>query len=204
MSLRKSYRAADDLDLTALTSERGSAGRNLLTVSLPFGVAVFMVIYFRWRAVLIAGGIAAALFAASAFSNIRFFRKVKRRQNLKKDGKAVEVWEISAERILDIHYLGSNGPAFCFFVGEGKALLLVGQWLMKWDPFPSEAFRLHRWSDDTEPIRIEVTGKPRTPEPSSVQLKPGYRFGKVELFEATPATLQSDLDRALGAKVVDS
>jgi hypothetical protein len=98
---------------------------------------------------------------------------------------------------LDIQALGDNAPAFCFFVDEGKGLLLIGQWLLEYDSFPSNSFRIHRWSDTKQPIRIEVTGQHIDAEPSSVRLTTGYRFGKLELIDAMPETLQDDLDRSL-------
>lgn len=193
-------RSADDVDLKALTYEHGSLWRNLVTVSLPAAALVFGFVYVVWRSVLTASITATGLFLASLLSNVRFFRDVKRRENLKKDSNAVEVLEVSASRVLDIEPLGDNAPALCFFVGEGKALLLVGQWL-EYDSFPAESFRLHRWADTREPIRIEVTGRPLKAAHSTVRLRPGHRFGKIEMLDATSETLQDDLDRVLGRNV---
>jgi hypothetical protein len=128
--------------------------------------------------------IAIGLFLASLISNIRYFRYVKRRENLKKDASAVEGLEVSASRVLDLEPMGDNAPALCFFVGEGKALLLVGQWLER-DSFPAESFRLHRWADTKEPVRTEVTGRPLEAEHSTVQLRPSHKFGRIEMLDAT-------------------
>jgi len=98
---------------------------------------------------------------------------------------------------VDIEALGDNSPALCFFVGDGKALLLVGQWLLNYDSFPTESFRVHRWSDSKECIRIEATGPQIEAEHSNVRLRPSHRFGELELIDANPETLQEDLDRAL-------
>ncbi len=108
--------------------------------------------------------------------------------------------EIQASRVLGIEPLGSHDPALVFFAGDGKALLLVGQWLLSYRSFPSTSFRLYQWADTKKPIRIEPTGRRISPEHSTVQLRPSYRFADVEVFEATPETLQNDLDRAFDKK----
>jgi len=194
------HRAADDLDLEALTEGRGSLLRNVVTASLPGTAIVFGIVYLIWRSVMAAAVVGVGLFAGSLVSNIRFFRKVRLRQSLKADSTAVEVWEVSAQRVLDIEPLGDNAPALCFFTGDRKALLLVGQWLLEQDSFPALSFRLHRWRETQECIRIEVAGPQIEPEHSTVRLRSSHRFGKVELIEAGPETLQEDLDRALDRK----
>lgn len=151
-------RAARNLDLAALTRGRGSLVRNLLTASLPLAIVLFGVVYLKWRSVRVAGAIAAAVFIASLISNVRFFRIRMQRERQKADGKAVETLEVSATRILDIEFVGDQGPAYCFFVDEGKALLLVGQWLLECPSFPFTSFLLHCWSDSKKPIRIEPLG----------------------------------------------
>jgi hypothetical protein len=109
------------------------------------------------------------------------------------------VLEVSASRVLDLEPLGDDAPAFCFFVEERTALLLVGQWLLPYDSFPTLTFRVHRWSDTKEPIFIEANGPQIEPEPSGVQLRRNHSYGKIELIEAAPETLQNDLDRVLVA-----
>jgi hypothetical protein len=195
-------RAADDLDLDALTEGRGSLVRNLAMISLPSAAVALGIVYAIWRSFLAAGVVAAALFAASLFSNIVFFRKVNRHRLLKADTTAVEVFEVAAQRVLDIEPLGDDAPALCFFVGERKALLLVGQWLLKHEAFPAASFRLYRWRDSKKCIRIEVTGSQIETEHSTVQLQPSYRLRQIELIDAAPETLQEDLDRAFAKKVL--
>lgn len=73
----------------------------------------------------------------------------------------------------------------------------VGQWLLKYDSFPAESLRLHRWADGKKPIPIEVVERPVNAAPSKVQLRPSHRYGKIEVLDATLETLQDDLDRAL-------
>lgn len=187
-------RAANDFDLTALTRGRGSLIRNLLNVSLPVATVLFGVVYLKWRSVRIAGGIAAGLFIASLVSNVRFFRTSGNRRR-QMEG-AVETMEVSATRILEIEFVGDQGPALCFFVEEGKALLLVGQWLLECPSFPCATFRLHRWANSKKPIRIEPLGSSVQAEPSTARLKPEHRFKPIELLQAAPETLQQDLDRA--------
>ena|SRR5215813_9103254 len=194
----KTYRrAAENRDLKAMTQDRGPLARNLLTVTLPLSLVVGVCAYFIWRSLLLAGGTAVALFIASAVSNFRFFRDVKRRETLMRDANAVEVFEVSTSLVLDIEHLGSHGPAYCIFGDSGKALLLVGQWLLECETFPNDSFRLHRWSDTRKPIRIETLGKPLEAVNSTVCLRPEYRYDDIELLDATAETLQADLDRQL-------
>src|SRR5215831_19931697 len=113
-------RAANDLDVKALTDDgQGSPGRNLATVSFPVAAIAFGIVYSKWRSALAAGIFAMGLFLVSLLSNIRFFRAIKRRKNMKKDANALEVLEVSASSVLELEPLGDDAPAFCFFVGEG-------------------------------------------------------------------------------------
>lgn len=193
--LRTYHRPANELDLKAFTYGKGALQRNLVTVVIPVTVIVFAGAYLLSRSVLIASAIAAVLFLASAASNLRFFRAIKRRNNLKENANAVEVLEVSASAALDLQPIGDNAPAYCFFIGEGKALLLIGQWLLLYDSFPAREFRLHRWADTREPIRIDGIEQPIEAESSQVRLRSTHRFGKIEVIQADRRTLQEDLDR---------
>jgi hypothetical protein len=164
---------------------------------VPVCALAFGVVYLIWRSVWAASVTSIILFAASFYSNFSFFREMKRRKSQKADANAIEVFDVSASRVVEIEFIGDDGPALCFFVGGGKAVLLVGQWLLEYDSFPCESFRVHRWSDIKKPIRIETSGPTIEPEKSSAQLRPSYKFGRVELLDAAPETLQGDLDRAL-------
>ena len=179
-----------------MTRGKGSLGRNLLVVSLTAGLLLFAVVYVIWRSVIAACFVAGFAFAASAASNARFFSSVRRRQRSRAGARAVQVTEVEASRVLDIEPSGSHGPALVFFAAEGKALLLIGQWLLSSQAFPSASFRLYQWADTKEPIRIETTGRRVNAEHSTAQLRPSYRLADVEIFEATPETLQNDLDKA--------
>ena len=194
--IRIYQRAANNLDLAALTRGRGSLVRNLLTVSLPLVAVLFGVVYFKWRSVRLALGIAGGVFFASFVSNFRFFRTRKQRKGQEVDAKAVETLEVSASRVLDIEFVGDQGPAYCLFVDEGKALLLVGHWLLECPSFPFTSFRIHCWSDTKKPIRIEPLGPSVQAEHSTASLKPEHQFKPIELFQAAPETLQRDLDKA--------
>jgi hypothetical protein len=194
------YRAANDVDLLTIRQGRGSLGRNLTTVSVPIGIFTFGLVYAIWHSWWSAGAVGIGLFTASVYSNLAYFRKIELGEFLKTDSKAVEVLEVSADRVLDIEPVGDNGPALCFFVGQGKALLLVGQWLLNFDSFPSKSFCLHLWRDTRLPIRIDVTGPTVDAEHFNAQLRPAYRLRQIEWIDAAPDTLQTDLDNALGAK----
>jgi hypothetical protein len=193
-------RAADDQDLKAFAHGQVSVGRNIMLTLIPVCALVFGAVYLIWRSVWAASVTCIVLFTASSYSNISFFRDLNRRQTQKRDANAIEVLEVSASHVVDIEFLGDDGPALCFFVGGGKALLLVGQWLLDYDSFPSESFRLHRWSDTKRPIRIETTGKPIGAEKSNVTLRRTHKYGRAELIDATPSTLQQDLDLALSGR----
>lgn len=195
--LRTYHRPADELDLEAFRDGKGALQRNLVTVVIPVTVIVFAGAYLLLRSVLIASVVAAVLFLASAASNLRFFRAGQRRNKLKENANAVEVLEVSASSALDLEPIGDHAPAYCFFIGEGKALLLIGQWLLPYHPFPAKKFCLHRWADTREPIRIDGIEQPIEAEPSQVRLRRTHRFGKIELIRADRQTLQEDLDRTL-------
>jgi hypothetical protein len=180
-----------------MTRGKGSPGRNLLLVSLPAALLLMAVVYFVWRSLPAASVVGVFLLVASVWSNGRFFSKVRRRQQSRADARAVQVTEVEASRVLDIQPSGSHGPALVFFAADGQALLLTGQWLLGCRSFPSSSFRLYQWADTKRPIRIEPTGRRVKPEHSTVQLRSSYHLADVEVFEATPETLQNDLDRAL-------
>lgn len=200
--IRIFHTSADDRDFRAMTRGKGSLGRNLLRASLPVALFLFALVYIVWRSLIVASIAGVLAFATSAWSNARFFSDIRRRQAARADSEAVEVTEIQASRVLDIEPLGSHGPALVFFASDGKALLLVGQWLLRYRSFPSTSFRLYQWADTKKPIRIEPTGQRVKPEHSTVQLRPSYRLTDVEIFEATPETLQHDLDRAFDKTAV--
>ena len=183
-----------------MTRSSGSLASNLLAVTLPLSAVIFGGVYLLSRSLIAAGVVAGIFLSASAVSNVRFFNEFRRRQGSTGDAAAVEVIEVEADRVLDIEPLGSHGPALCFFLGEGRALLLIGQWLLEQRSFPTKTFRLHRWADSKQPIRIESLGARITPEHSTVRLRSDHRIGDVEVFEATPDTLQADLDRAFGGR----
>src|SRR5688500_8962621 len=201
--IRTFYRAADELDLKAMTRSSGSLMGNLFMVSLPISALLFAGAYLLSRSMLAASLISGGFLVASVVSNMRFFKEVRRRQRLLEDAQAVEVIEVEASRVLDIEPLGDHGPALCFFSAEGKAIFVIGQWLLEQSSFPSTAFRLRRWSDTKKPIRIESTGAEIIPEQSTVQLHANYKIGDVELLDASPETLQQDFDRAFGHRAAD-
>ena len=188
--------SADDRDFRAMTRGKGSFGRNLLLTSVPVALFLSALVYVVWRSLIAASIVGVLAFLVSAWSNLRFFSDVRRRQESRADHQAVEVTEVQASRVFDIEPLGSHGPAFVFFADGGMALLLVGQWLLRYRSFPSKSFRLYQWADTRKPIRLEPTGRRIKPEHSTVQLRANYRLSDVEVFEATPETLQHDLDRA--------
>lgn len=153
-----------------------------------------MIRSYRWLAIVVAS----MFLLGSIWSNTRFFKAVGEREQSGSNPPTVEVIEVEATRVLDIEHLGSHGPAYCFFVVDGRALLLIGQWLMRFPEFPSLSFRLFRWVADGRPIRIEVTGKTTEPEHSTVGLQSHYSNGDIEVFRAQPSTLQHDLENAFG------
>lgn len=194
--IRQYYRTAGDRDLQDMQRGKGELRRNILFVTMPVTAVVFVLVYLLSRSTFEASLLSGVFFAASLYSNVRFFRDSRRRARMKRDPRAVEVIEVDALRVFEIEHLGSHGPAYCFFVENEQALLLIGQWLLEVREFPASAFRLHRWSDTGQPIRIEVTGKQLEPEHSTVTLRSTYRNGDIEVFRAKPETLQNDLDSA--------
>jgi hypothetical protein len=198
--IRIYHRSVDDVDLAAMTEGRGSFARNIVALTLPTTIGLFVVIYLVFRSLFAAILISGLFFVGSTISNVRFFRKVRARERSKTDPRAVEVMDVEASRVLNIEHVGSHGPAYCFFVGDGKALLLIGQWLLNQRKFPSLSFRLARWSHNGDPIRVEVVGKKVKPEHSVVGLKSNYSYNDIEVFNASPDTLQQDLQSAFGKR----
>ena len=111
-------------------------------------------------------------------------------------GYGVEVIDVEASRVFDIEPLGSHGPVMVFFSGDGKALLLIGQWLLDQPAFPALKFRVRCWADTVKPIRIESRGPVIEPEQSRVAVPSTTRIRDIEIFDATPDTLEHDLTRA--------
>ena len=181
-----------------MTHGKGSPVRNILTVTLPIGVFLFLGMYWLARSYLVALVVAVGVVSASIWSNARLSRTVGERGRPGSKRSTVEVIEVEATRVLDIEPLGSHGPAYCFFAVDGTALLLVGQWLMETPRFPSLSFRLFRWADDGKAIRIEATGRAAEPEPSTVALQSHYSNRDIDVFRAQPQTLQQDLENAFG------
>jgi hypothetical protein len=200
--IRSYRRAADAEDLEAMTEGKGSPVRNILTVTFPIGVLLWLGTYWLVRSVWPALVVAGAFVLGSVWSNARFFKTVEARAKPGTDRSTIEVMEVEATRVLDIEHLGSHGPAYCFFTVDGRAMLLIGQWLMQARRFPSLSFRLFRWVEDGTPIRIEVTGSRTAPEHSTVALQSHYSNGDIEVFRAQPPTLQQDLENAFGKGAV--
>jgi|GEM_PF-4842141 len=194
-------RAADELDMAAFINSRGTPVRNFFTITLPVSLLLFGFVYLLWRSVWLASVVGVLLFTASVLSQIRFYREMKKRERMKNVPNAVEVFEVLTNDVIDIEAYGDTGPAYCFFVDTGKTLLVVGQWLMEYESFPADSFYLYRWSDTKKHIRIEVTGQPIDAQRSHVQLRPSHRFMDIQLLDAQPETLQSDLDRALNKNI---
>lgn len=193
------YRAPNDLDFQALRKTNGSLRKNLqLTCLISF--ALTMLSYVFSKSIVASVLIGGALFLSSVISNLQFFKKIDSRKNLIDDSSAVEVLEVNALQVVDIVPQGSNGPALVFFGENDEALLMVGQWLAEFEPFPVCKFRICRWRDTRDPIRIESVGALIAPEESSATLLPNYSFGKVELFKARPNTLQHDLEISFASR----
>lgn len=194
--IRVSRRPAGARDIADFTRGAGSPASNLAFVSAPLALAAAAAAYFlsgSWSIALVAGG---ALFAGSAVSNVRFFARARRRRT----AGILEAIEVEAESVVDIEALGDHAPALVFFCGDGSALLLVGQWLLRQRRFPALRFTVLRWADDGRPLRIDARHRVRA-TPSRARLEPDYDFRDIETFAARPETLQEDLRRAFGRPV---
>jgi hypothetical protein len=65
--------------------DRDQRDATLRPCLFPVAAIAFAIVYAKWRSVLAAGIFAMGLFLVSPLSNIRFFREIKRRENMKKD-----------------------------------------------------------------------------------------------------------------------
>jgi hypothetical protein len=194
--IRITRRAASQADLDATQAGTRSLLMNVLSGTLPLTGAIFAVVYIITRSLVIATGFAAPVLFGSLVSNLRFRRSVHEAAESMRNPNAVEVLDVQAERVLDIEPVGDHAPAYCFFVDDTQAVLVVGQWLLEVPGFPSLSFRLHRWADSGEPIRIDAIGPAVEPEHSNVILKPAFKYRDVELFHARAASLAQDLEAA--------
>jgi hypothetical protein len=95
--------------------------RNLITVSLPVSVLIFAVAFLILRSLFFASVAAGCLFFASLSSGLAAFRKTQREMRMLGDSGAIEVMEVTAERVIDIEPVGDNGPAYCFLTGTQEA-----------------------------------------------------------------------------------
>ncbi len=193
--MKISYRAANAIDVQAMTRARGSLATNLALFTIPGSVVLFAGAYFLFRSLAMSCVVSAVFFAASAISNVRFFKKVKAIET-NGNHSIVEVLEVEAFRVVEIDPLGSHGPAYCFFVDGGKALLLIGQWLLEQPSFPCSAFSLYCWSNTKVGIRIEPNSPRILPEQSPAQIRGTARIRDIIIFDGTPDSLQADMDRA--------
>lgn len=192
--IRIEYREPEAADLKVT----GSAGRVLLghlafslTVCAGLGALTYAVSKSVIAAIIIGGG----LFVPSLVSNLRFFVELRQRERMMGDTTAVEVISVNASRVVEIQPIGT-GEAYVFFAGPGQAILVNGQWQLEYKPFPAASFRISRWADSKDPIRIEISGEYIFPEESDVTVRPNYTVGDIELFTAYPDTLQQDMDAA--------
>ena len=194
--IRTSLAEADARDLKAIAPPGTTPARNILLGTLPISAGIFVVVYLVSRSLSLAAVLSLGLGTTSLVSNYRFFRGVARRTSQQTDARAVEVIDVDASRVFDIEPLGSHGPAMVFFTEDGKALLLIGQWLLEQRKFPTRSFCVRRWSDTGKPIRVESRGPRIKPEHSAIQVPSTTRIRDIEIFDATPETLEHDLKRA--------
>ncbi len=193
------YRAPVDADFVAILKGKSSITSSLRSALILFGILA-IVVYAVFDSYVAAVAVGGGLFMASLWSNVRFFNTVNARRRLVQDDRAVEVIAVKATTIVDIEAPGSTGPAFVFFDDSTEALLVVGQWTLEFAPFPVADFKIHRWADTKEPIRIESSGTSVLPHTSSAVIHSNHRIGKVESFTASADSLQMDLDAAFGVK----
>jgi hypothetical protein len=187
--------AADPKDLKALKLGRGSLWKNILGVTLPGAIFVGLALFVLTRSYWISVSLPLILLAASIHSNLGLLRKVRRIDAAPE--AAVECIEVEATHVLDLEPQGSNGPVIALLTESGECLLLVGQWLLEQEGFPSHSMRVYRWSSDGEPIRIESLGPKLKPVQSNAGLKNSHRAANIHIFPAKLATLEHDLDVAL-------
>ncbi len=199
-ALRIEYRAPDDSDVAAMLGGMLKGGGSLagnLAFSLVISGMFAALVFALSKSWMVAVAMGCALFLSSLVSNLSFFKAVERRRGMRGDASAVEVIHVDASRIVEVQPVGT-GAALVFFTSPGEALLINGQWQLEFRPFPVAKFKLHRWADTKQPIRIESLGELVFPEESGVEVRPDYVVGDVELFKADPDTLQQDMDAAFG------
>ena len=141
---------------------------------------------------------------------IASFRRYDKRQRklAEEDDRASTVEEIRVlnPNVVEINFLGNNGPILAFDIGESKILFLQGQWLEhhqtygQQEPgseeyedffngldapasFPSTEFIVTRFPHSGEVISIEVLGNYLTPTEQIDAMKPEYEFQPSEVLD---------------------
>jgi nucleoid DNA-binding protein len=194
------HRAPSEADISFMLRDTAKSLKGAVAFGLVVSGAVAALIYAVSKSVTAAVVVGCVIFIPSLISNLGFFKEVNRRKSMMTDPKAIEVIHVNASRIIQVQPIGS-GEAHVFLSDSGEAVLLNGQWQLEYKPFPVADFKVHRWADTKEPIRIESSSKLVFPEESNVEIRRGYVMGDVELFRARPDTLQHDMDAAFGKSV---
>lgn len=154
----------------------------------------------------IGAGLSLGLFFYALFSLIPLERRSRRRAAKDWESQIVEELSVSQPRVVEIGLINDNEPILAFEIGEGKLLVLQGQWLRDettygakapeedapFDQylnglppphsFPSTEFTVVRLSHSGRVLGIRVRGEYLRPSETVEALKRGYDFRDSEIL----------------------
>jgi hypothetical protein len=188
-----------------------------------FSVGVSLAV-FRTSVASIVAGLFVAFCLAALIVVSPTSRRFRQRAAKDAESHVVEELHVSGPRVCEIGSDTDNEPVLVFDIGEGKLLLLQGQWLRDattyganprdGDPFdeylnglpapysfPSTDFTVIRLPHSGEVLRVLVGGKYLKPDGPVVAMRAEYEFGMSEIldgrFEEVADVLEAEHARRL-------
>jgi hypothetical protein len=157
----------------------------------------------------------------------------RRRVHARKDAEAckIQLLTVTNARVVEVVEIGDRDPALAFDLGDGKILLLQGQWLRDVETygapppesgkedeygeeyvnglpppfaFPSAAFTVTRLEHSGDVFGIEVQGEYLKPEPAVDALTAEYEFGDSELVDGRIDALAEAFAKAHQSRQAES
>jgi hypothetical protein len=177
-----------------------SVGGCLMSLSSPHATNVGL-----WSRVGATAFVFLILFVLALISFVPFERRLHYRAAEDAAAQHVEELQVLRARVVEIALINDNEPILVFDIGEGRLLLLRGQWLrdettygaepLVGDPyeeyinglpapnsFPSTDFTVVRLPHSGRVLQIRVSGAYLKPPDAIAALKPEYEFNDSEVF----------------------
>lgn len=137
---------------------------------------------------------------------IRYERRQRKLASEDERSSTVEEIRVQDAKVIEINFLGNNGPILAFDIGDSKILFLQGQWLEHHqiygakepggeeqehifngldapNSFPSTEFIVTRFPHSGDVSKIEILGDYLPPEARVDAMKPEYEFQPSEILD---------------------